>query len=48
MKAESLRKLNGTHNFYLIKEAGKWRVKMIVPPIAPPAPGGGGGGHPVE
>ena len=40
--------INGVHNFHLIKEAGQWKVKVIVPPIVPPEKVGSGGGHPGE
>ena len=37
--------VNGIHNFHLTKENGMWKVKTIVPPIAPPGDIGSGG-HP--
>lgn len=40
--------VNGVHGFHMIKENGKWKVKAIVPPIAPPEETGGSGGHPGE
>ena len=39
--------VNGVHNFHLVKEGAKWKVKAIVPPIAPPVDlDRAGGGRP--
>ena len=41
--------VNGIHSFHLVGESGKWMVKTIVPPIAPPRlDGTSGGSHPGE
>jgi hypothetical protein len=39
--------VNGIYNFHMIEENGKWKVKAVVPPIAPPEIEGSGG-HPGE
>ena len=40
--------VNGVYSFHLVGESGKWMVKAIVPPIAPPRADGGGESHPGE
>ena len=43
--------INGVHNFHLVKENWKWKIKTIVPLISPPNPIPGhrsGGSHPGE
>jgi hypothetical protein len=47
LKEKPATAINGVHNFHMIKENGKWKVKTIVPPIFPPKDVGSGG-HPGE
>jgi hypothetical protein len=47
VKQKSPSAVNGIYNFHMVEENGKWKVKAVVPPIAPPEVEGSGG-HPGE